>query len=173
MRRQAILLNGPSSSGKSTLARALRRLLQEQGREFGIVSIDDLLEMSSEEPIYEDDVYAITSELGAWVRAVLDACGGVILDQVMTSERMDDGMLQALDGCSTLTVRARGAAPQGSAARRPLHRVCGGVGAVSVPKDGVRRHRGHRGSVAGRVRPPHFAGVGLREGRCGVCCPSD
>ena len=61
MRRQAILLNGPSSSGKSTLARALRRLLQEQGREFGIVSIDDLLEMSSEEPIYEDDVYAITS----------------------------------------------------------------------------------------------------------------
>lgn len=99
MRRQAILLNGPSSSGKSTLARALWRLLQEQGREFGIVSIDDLLEMSPEEPIYEDDVYAITNELGA------RACGGVIIDQVMTSERMDDGMLQALDGCPTLTVR--------------------------------------------------------------------
>ena len=99
MRRQAILLNGPSSSGKSTLARALWRLLQEQGREFGIVSIDDLLEMSPEEPIYEDDVYAITNELGA------RACGGVIIDQVMTSERIFDGMLQALDGCPTLTVR--------------------------------------------------------------------
>ena len=34
-----------------------------------------------------------------------DACGGVIIDQVMTSERMDDGLPQALDGCSTLTVR--------------------------------------------------------------------
>ena len=122
MRRQAILLNGPSSGGKSTLARELWRLLQEQGREFGIVSIDDLLEMSPEEPIYEDDVYAITNELGA------RACGGVIIDQVMTSERMDDGMLQALDGCPTLTVRV----------------ACA----------------------------PHFAGVGLKEGRCGVCCPS-
>lgn len=99
MRRQAILLGGPSSSGKSTLARALWRLLQEQGRECGVVSIDDLLEMPPEEPIYEDDVYAITNELGA------RACGGVIIDQVMTSERMDDGMLQALGGCSTLTVR--------------------------------------------------------------------
>lgn len=99
MRRQAILLNGPSSGGKSTLVRALRRLLQAQGREFGIVSIDDLLEIPPEEPIYEDDVYAITSELGA------RACGGVILDQVMTSERILVGMLQALDGCSTLTVR--------------------------------------------------------------------
>ena len=128
MRRQAILLNGPSSSGKSTLARALQHLLEAQGREFGIVSIDDLLEMSSEEPIYEDDVFAITSELGARARAVLDACGGVIIDQVMTSERMDDGMLQALDGCPTLTVRV----------------ACA----------------------------PHFAGVGLKEGRCGPCCPS-
>lgn len=64
MRRQVILLNGPSSGGKSTLARALQRLLEAQGRRFGIVSIDDLLEMSPEEPIYEDDVFAITGEMG-------------------------------------------------------------------------------------------------------------
>lgn len=128
MRRQAILLNGPSSSGKSTLARALQHLLEAQGREFGIVSIDDLLEMSPDEPIYEDDVFAITGELGARARAVLDVCGGVILDHVMTSERIYDGMMQALDDCPTLTVRV----------------VCA----------------------------PHFAGVGLKEGRCGPCCPS-
>lgn len=128
MRRQAILLNGPSSSGKSTLARALQHLLEAQGREFGIVSIDDLLEMSPEEPIYEDDVFAIAEKLGARARAALDACGGVIPDQVMTSERIYDGMMRALNDCPTLTVRV--------------------------------------------VRTPHFAGVGLREGRCGVCCPS-
>lgn len=92
---QVILLNGPSSGGKSTLARALQRLLEAQGRRFGIVSIDDLLEMSPEEPIYEDDVFAITGEMGA--RAALDACGGVVIDQVMTSERIYDGMMQALD----------------------------------------------------------------------------
>lgn len=46
---QVILLNGPSSGGKSTLARALQRLLEAQGRRFGIVSIDDLLEMSPDE----------------------------------------------------------------------------------------------------------------------------
>lgn len=125
MRRQAILPGGPSSSGKSTLARALQHLLEAQGREFGIVSIDDLLEMSPEEPIYEDDVFAITQELGA---QALDACGGVILDQVMTSERIYDGVMRALDDCPTLTVRV----------------ACA----------------------------PHFAGVGLKEGRCGVCCPS-
>lgn len=128
MRRQAILLNGPSSSGKSTLARALQHLLEAQGREFGIVSIDDLLEMLPEEPIYEDDVFAITEELGARARAALDACGGVILDHVMTSERTYDGMMRALNDCPTLTVRV----------------ACA----------------------------PHFAGVGLKEGRCGVCCPS-
>lgn len=68
MRRQAILPGGPSSGGKSTLARALQHLLEAQGCEFGIVSIDDLLEMSPEEPIYEDDVFAITEELGARAR---------------------------------------------------------------------------------------------------------
>ncbi|MGN1249554.1 MAG: AAA family ATPase [Candidatus Spyradocola sp.] len=111
MRRQTILLNGPSSSGKSTLARALKRLLcEEHGREFGVVSIDDLLEMSPDEPIYEDDVYAITGELCARARAALEACGGVIIDQVMTSERIYDGMMRALEGCHTMTVRVACAA---------------------------------------------------------------
>ena len=99
MRRQAILLNGPSSSGKSTLARALRRLLEEQGREFGIVSIDDLLEMSPDEPIYEDDVFAITGELGARVRAALDGCPALTVRVTCAPEVLRRREAQRGDRC--------------------------------------------------------------------------
>ena len=49
VRRQAILPGGLSSISKTTLARALKCLLREEhGREFGMVSIDGLLEMLPE-----------------------------------------------------------------------------------------------------------------------------
>ena len=58
MERQIILLNGPSSSGKSTLAKALQELIFEKRSErYGIVSIDDFLKMSIAKTIYEDDVF--------------------------------------------------------------------------------------------------------------------
>ena len=64
MERQIILLNGPSSSGKSTLARTLQGLILEKRSEiYGIVSIDDFLKMSPTEKIYEDDVFDIIRRL--------------------------------------------------------------------------------------------------------------
>lgn len=89
MCRQIILLNGPSSSGKSTLAKALQALIRERSREdWEIVSIDDFLEMSSDQTIYEDDVYAISGGLCERIREALRSAPGVIVDHVITSERI-------------------------------------------------------------------------------------
>ena len=89
MDKRIILLNGPSSSGKTTLAKALQALLQERNNErFEIVSIDDLLEMSPDEAIYEDDVYEIAEKMCGRVSECLRTAPGVIVDHVITSERI-------------------------------------------------------------------------------------
>ena len=89
MFKQIILLNGPSSSGKSTLAKALRALIREKRNEdYAIVSIDDFLEMSQDQAIYEDDVFAISGRLCQRALAALETTPGVIVDHVITSERI-------------------------------------------------------------------------------------
>ena len=70
MEKQIILLNGPSSSGKSTLSRNLQALIaKKRGERYGIASIDDFMKISTEETIYEDDVFEIS---GTLCEAVLD-----------------------------------------------------------------------------------------------------
>ena len=89
MERQIILLNGPSSSGKSTLAGALQALIAARRSErYAVVSIDDFLNMSPAEPIYEDDVFQISDSLCKRASERLAAGDGVILDHVITSERI-------------------------------------------------------------------------------------
>ena len=89
MQKQIILLNGPSSSGKSTLAKALQKLIEEKRNEkFGIVSIDDFLKMTAEDAIYEDDVFEISEKLCEKTLEVLGSNPGVIVDHVITSERI-------------------------------------------------------------------------------------
>ena len=97
MDKQIILLNGPSSSGKSTLAGALQRLMEEQGRgRYGVVSIDDFLKMSAREAIYEDDVFEISWNLCAKVLEALESTAGVIVDHVITSERIYHQLMESL-----------------------------------------------------------------------------
>ena len=106
MRPGAILLNGPSSSGKSTLAAALRQLIRKtRGESCRIVSLDDYLPMSPDEPIEEDDVYAVQPQLCAAVTESLAAGCWLIIDHVMTSERIHRQLMDALSGVSLLTVR--------------------------------------------------------------------
>ncbi len=54
-----ILLNGPSSAGKSTLSRLLQSRLKEAGKESVIISIDDYMITDPKETIYEDDIFEI------------------------------------------------------------------------------------------------------------------
>ncbi len=64
MNKRIILLNGPSSSGKSTLASNLETLIKDKNsEEYAINSIDDFLKMSTKEVIYEEDVFDISSKL--------------------------------------------------------------------------------------------------------------
>lgn len=129
MTQQIILLNGPSSSGKSTLARALQTLISDKCSErYEIVSIDDFLKMSQEEPIYEDDVFEISDDLCSKVQEITNAGTGVIIDHVITSERIFEHLKNHLTSSQIRLVRvscplrllrerelARGNRPPGSA----------------------------------------------------------
>ena len=72
MEKQVILLNGPSSSGKSSLAQLLQGLiLTRRSERYEIISIDDFLTMSAQDAIYEEDVYEISWDLCGAASAVL------------------------------------------------------------------------------------------------------
>ena len=97
LNKNIILLNGPSSAGKSTLAKKLQTLVAEQKNErYMIVSIDDFMKMSPEETIYEDDVFEISGAMCERVLEILKDCPGVIIDHVITSERIFNQLKEML-----------------------------------------------------------------------------
>ena len=106
MKQQVILLNGPSSSGKSTLAEALRELLSNKG--YGrveIVSIDDFMKISPTETIYEDDVFEIADDMCERASELLKAGISVIIDHVITSERIFEQLTENLSSYPIRSVR--------------------------------------------------------------------
>lgn len=103
---QIILLNGPSSSGKSTLAKALQSLIRERRNEtYAVVSIDDFLQMTADDVIYEDDVYEISGRLCERTLELLQTNPGVIIDHVITSERIFTQLKTMCGTCPLFTVR--------------------------------------------------------------------
>ena len=106
MGQQIILLNGPSSSGKSTLARTLQGLISDKRSErYEVVSIDDFLKMSPSETIYEDDVFNVSDDLCKRALELLETGSGVIIDHVITSERIYKQLKEDLSSCPVRTVR--------------------------------------------------------------------
>lgn len=97
MIKKIILLNGPSSSGKSTLASTLQNLLKKKNsEEYGIISIDNYLKMETNKVIYEDDVFEISSKLCEKSIEMLRLKQGIIIDHVITSERIFKQLIESL-----------------------------------------------------------------------------
>ena len=106
MKKPIILLNGPSSSGKTTLARTLQKLIEEKRDEkYAVVSIDDFMKLSTEETIYEDDVFEIAGDMCEWALGVLKTSPGVIIDHVITSERIFHQLTEMLQAYMIHTVK--------------------------------------------------------------------
>ena len=106
MSLNVILLNGASSSGKSTLARALRQRMRDTKREeYRVVSIDDFLDMTVHQPVYEDDVFEISHLLCQKALDILNAGDGAIIDHIITSERIYEQLMEALKDCALITVQ--------------------------------------------------------------------
>ncbi|MDE6030796.1 MAG: chloramphenicol phosphotransferase CPT family protein [Oscillospiraceae bacterium] len=103
---KAVLLNGASSSGKSTLAKSLQEYIKgSRKEEYIITSIDDFLKMTADEPIYEDDVFDISPLLCQKALNALKNGQGVIIDHVITSERIYKQLTEALKEHALLKVQ--------------------------------------------------------------------
>lgn len=104
--KKVILLNGPSSSGKSTLLKGLQKFLKEtRNEEYGSSSIDEFLKMTAEDEIFEDDVYEISAMIGEKALRELESKDGVIIDHVITSERIFCRLVERLSEYRMICVK--------------------------------------------------------------------
>ena len=84
----------------------MQRLISEKRPErYEIVSIDDYLKMSPDAPIYEDDVFDLSDDLCRKALEITRTGAGVIIDHVMTSERIFDNLKGNLSSCQIRLVR--------------------------------------------------------------------
>ena len=99
-----ILLNGPSSAGKSSIAKALRQKLFDAGCSAAVISLDDYLQMSAKEPIWEDDVFAVMPRMCACISTALQDGKSAVIDHVITSPRIYRALCDAVSGFQMKTV---------------------------------------------------------------------
>ncbi len=103
--KNVVLLNGPSSAGKSTLSKALQERLGGAGFDAVVVSIDDYMTTDPTETIYEDDIYEIMPAMCRDIEAFARQGKTVIVDHAITSERVYDAFVGAVKGQRVLTVK--------------------------------------------------------------------
>ncbi len=138
---RVILLNGASSSGKSTLAKSLQKYMKDNRKEeYIITSIDEFLKMTVDEPIYEDDVFEISPLLCQKALNILKTGQGVIIDHVITSERIYKQLTDILREYKMIKVQTK--CPLNELKRREKERKNRYVGSAEVsyqylyPKEG-------------------------------------
>lgn len=92
-----ILLNGPSSAGKSSIAGELKSILDSE-QQTKIIALDNYLAMTSEEPIWEDDVYDVMSGMCEDMKTLLKEGNNIVIDHVIVSERIYRILMDSLTG---------------------------------------------------------------------------
>ena len=99
-----LLLNGPSSAGKSSIAGELQRELRRYGADPVIISIDDYMKIGTDEEIWEDDVFEVMPDMCRDITPALQQGKWVIVDHVITSARIYDALLDAAAGFDVVKV---------------------------------------------------------------------
>ena len=99
-----VLLNGPSSAGKSSVAEQLRRKMALCGSDSVIISIDDYMKVAEDEEIWEDDVFEIMPDMCRDITPALRQGKWVIVDHVITSPRIYEALLAAAVGFGVTAV---------------------------------------------------------------------
>ena len=124
---QLILLNGPSSAGKSTIAGELQRMLALRGICAVIISIDDYMKIGTDEEIWEDDVFEVMPDMCRDITAALTEGKWVIADHVITSTRIYEALVDATAGSGMLRVLVNRAILRAAGAelRRVVHALPG------------------------------------------------
>ena len=103
-----LLLNGPSSAGKSTIAGELQKKLRLYNADPVIISIDDYMKIGTDEEIWEDDVFEVMPDMCRDITPALQQGKWVIVDHVITSERIYDALkIQVSCSLETLLKRER------------------------------------------------------------------
>jgi len=94
-----ILINGPSSAGKSSISRLLKERLTAE-----VVALDDFIPDNLDEPLWEDDVYELMPEMCRRISGLFSGGAEVIVDHVITSARIYDALLSAAEGQAVIKV---------------------------------------------------------------------
>ena len=98
------LHKGARFSEMTNLSLALREKLSER---YEVVSIDDFMKGSPMETIYEDDVFTISGDLCERVLEILRTGSGIIIDHVITSERIFTQLTEEHKVPATIISRCR------------------------------------------------------------------
>lgn len=106
-----ILLNGPSSAGKSTISHKLQERLLSVGEESVIISIDDHMITDPKETIYEDDIFEIMPGMCHDIKENVINGKTVIVDHAITSERIYQMFLDEVN--EAMDVRVKNGLPDG------------------------------------------------------------
>jgi chloramphenicol 3-O phosphotransferase len=82
----------------------LKQKLRDSGADAAVISLDDYLQMSAKEPIWEDDVFAVMPLMCRDIAAALQAGKTLIVDHVITSPRIYGALTAAVKGFSLKTI---------------------------------------------------------------------